>query len=166
VFLWQDEAQYFVVPKFDNYFQQTCRGSRVANVCLTQNILNISDELGEAQPGSKTKSFLGNLAIKIFHQQNEYETCQFAADQIGREYRYIDNFSGSSSGAEQSQFSSGASRQLAHIVEPVTFTRLTKPTAQNPTAHAIVYQPTAFNATKTARNPRGNNYLTVSFIRE
>jgi hypothetical protein len=41
VFLWQDEFQYFVTRR-DNFFQQTCRGSRVAVVCLTQNILNLS----------------------------------------------------------------------------------------------------------------------------
>ena len=57
VFLWQDEFQYFVTRR-DNFFQQTCRGSRVAVVCLTQNILNLAEELGEDQPGSKTKSFL------------------------------------------------------------------------------------------------------------
>ena len=91
VFLWQDEFQYFVTRR-DNFFQQTCRGSRVAVVCLTQNILNLSEELGEDQPGSKTKSFLGNLAIKIFHQQNETETCNYAADQIGKEFRYLPNF--------------------------------------------------------------------------
>src|SRR5580704_5808178 len=73
----QDEFQYFVTRR-DNFFQQTCRGSRVAVVCLTQNILNLSEELGEAQPGSKTKSFLGNLGLKIFLQQNETETCNYA----------------------------------------------------------------------------------------
>ncbi len=91
VFLWQDEFQYFVTRR-DNFFQQTCRGSRVAVVCLTQNILNLSEELGEAQPGSKTKSFCGNLAIKIAHQQNEPDTATFMADIIGKEYRYLDSY--------------------------------------------------------------------------
>jgi hypothetical protein len=166
VFLWQDEFQYFATRR-DNFFQQTCRGSRVAVVCLTQNILNLSEELREVQPGSKTKSFLGNLAIKIFHQQNEHETCQYAADQIGREYRYIDNFSGGSGEGNQSHFSSGASRQLAHIVEPIEFTRLAKPDATSPLAQAIVYQSgKTFNASKTERNPRGSNWLPVFFSRE
>ena len=78
VFLWQDEFQYFVTRR-DNFFQQTCRGSRVAVVCLTQNILNLPKNSARTQPGSKTKSFLGNLAIKIFHQQNDTETCNYAA---------------------------------------------------------------------------------------
>ena len=75
VFLWQDEFQYFVTRR-DNFFQQTCRGSRVAVICLTQNILNLSEELGEDQPGSKTKSFLGNLGLNIFHQQKRHRNLQ------------------------------------------------------------------------------------------
>jgi hypothetical protein len=166
VFLWQDEFQYFVTRR-DNFFQQTCRGSRVAVVCLTQNILNLSEELGEDQPGSKTKSFLGNLAIKIFHQQNETETCNYAADQIGKHYVYLDNFHAGSSGGEQGHTSFGGSQQLVHIVEPVEFTRLIKPDAQNPYAQAIVYQSgKTFNATKTPQNPKGQNYLSVLFSRE
>jgi hypothetical protein len=166
VFLWQDEFQYFVTRR-DNFFQQTCRGSRVAVVCLTQNILNLAEELGEAQPGSKTKSFLGNLAIKIFHQQNDTETCQYAADQIGKEYRYLDSFNASSGEQSHSQSSFGGSRHLAHVVEPIEFTRLIKPDSANPLSQAIVYQSgKTFNASKTQGNPRGTNYLSVFFSRE
>ena len=126
--------------------------------------------MGEAQPGSKTKSFLGNLALKIFHQQNETETCAYAADQIGKEYRYLDNFHmfGASSNGEQAFTPSfGGSQQLVHIVEPLAFTALEKPNRQNPCAQAIVYNSgRTFNATKTARNPKGLNYLSVLFSRE
>jgi hypothetical protein len=159
VFLWQDEFQYFVTRR-DNFFQQTCRGSRVAVVCLTQNILNLSEELGEAQPGSKTKSILGNLTTKIFHQQNETETCNYAADQIGKHYVYLENFHAGTSGGDQSNASFGGSQQLVHIVEPIEFTRLGKPDGQNPYAQAIVYQSgRIFNAGR-------NNYLPVLFSRE
>jgi hypothetical protein len=166
VFLWQDEFQYFVTRR-DNFFQQTCRGSRVAVVCLTQNILNLSEELGEAQPGSKTKSFCGNLAIKIAHQQNEPDTATFMADIIGKEYRYLDSFHAGGADTEKAHTSVGGSQQLVHIIEPVEFTRLLKPDSQNPLAQAIVYQSgKPFNATKTERNPRGRNYLSVHFSRE
>jgi type IV secretory pathway TraG/TraD family ATPase VirD4 len=166
VFLWQDEFQYFVTRR-DNFFQQTCRGSRVAVVCLTQNILNLSEELGEAQPGSKTKSFCGNLAIKIAHQQNEPDTATFMADIIGKEYRYLDSFHAGGADTEKAHTSIGGSQQLVHIIEPVEFTRLLKPDAQNPLAQAIVYQSgKPFNATRTERNPRGRNYLSVHFSRE
>jgi len=166
VFLWQDEFQYFVTRR-DNFFQQTCRGSRVAVVCLTQNILNLSEELGEAQPGSKTKSLLGNLGVKIFHQQNDIETCNYAADQIGREYKYIDSYNASASDMSRAHASVGASRQLAHVVEPIEFTRLIKPDANNPYAEAIVYQSgKIFNASKSPENHEGSNYLHVFFSRD
>ncbi len=165
LFLRQDEMQYFVTRR-DNFFQQTCRGSRVAVVCLTQNILNLSEELGEDQPGSKTKSFLGNLGVKIFHQQNDTETCNYAADQIGREYRYLDNFN-AGAGDNHSHASVGGTRQLAHIVEPIAFTRLLKPDSANPYSQAIVYQSgKPFNASKSEGNPGGCNYLSVFFSQE
>jgi TraM recognition site of TraD and TraG len=166
VFLWQDEFQYFVTRR-DNFFQQTCRGSRVAVVCLTQNILNLSEELGEAQPGSKTKSFLGNLAIKIFHQQNDTETCQYASDQIGKEYRYLDSFNTGANEQNKSHASFGASRQLTHIIEPIEFTRLVKPDSTNPLAQAVVYlSGKTFNASVSGRNPNGSNFLPVFFSRQ
>jgi hypothetical protein len=166
VFLWQDEFQYFVTRR-DNFFQQTCRGSRVAVVCLTQNILNLSEELGEDQPGSKTKSFLGNLGLKIFHQQNETSTCEYAADQIGKRYRYLESYNAGSGDNSHSHTSVGGSQQLMHIVEPIEFTRLIKPDGNNPCAQAIVYQSgQTFNATKTDQNPRGSNYLSVLFSRD
>lgn len=165
LFLWQDEFQYFVTRR-DNFFQQTCRGSRVAVVCLTQNILNLSEELGEDQPGSKTKSFLGNLAIKIFHQQNETETCNYAADQIGKHWVYMSNYSAGGDG-QRTHSNVGGSRQLVHIVEPIEFTRLFKPDSMSPVSQAIVYQSgKVFNATKSGNNPEGRNYLTVFFSRD
>jgi hypothetical protein len=166
VFLWQDEFQYFVTRR-DNFFQQTCRGSRVAVVCLTQNILNLAEELGEAQPGSKTKSFCGNLAVKIAHQQNEPDTANFMADIVGREYRFLESFNAGSGHHQQSHASVGGSQQLVHIVEPIEFTRLVKPDSDNPLAQAIVYvSGKHFNATKTTHNPTGRNYLSVYFSRE
>jgi hypothetical protein len=165
VFLWQDEFQYFVTPKADNLFQTTCRSSRVAVVCLTQNILNLAEVLGQQQPGAKTKSFLANLGTKYFLQQNCPDSCDYAASVIGREYRYMDNYSGGSQAGAQT--SVGGSMQLVHIVEPGEFTRLLKPDGDNPYAEAIVHQSgRIFDATKTAKDPKGKNYLRVLFSRE
>jgi len=165
--LWQDELQYFVAPKWDNFFQQTSRGSRVVVVCLTQNILNLAEELGEGQPGSKTKSFLGNLAIKIFHQQNEFETCSYASDQIGREYKYLDNYHAGAGRGPEMHAGFGASRQLVHVIEPIEFTRLLKPDGKNPYAEAIVYKGgQIFKATVSEQSPEGSNYMRVFFTRE
>jgi hypothetical protein len=166
VFIWADEAQYFLT-KQDTFFQQTCRGSRVVNVMLTQNISNISDEYGESQSGSKTKSLLGNINLKIFHQQNDVDTCLYASDQIGKEYRFVENFtSGSGGDSRQAQTSVGGSMQLTHILEPIEFTRLEKPSSTNPLAAAIVYGGATFNATRTKANPSGRNFLRVHFSRD
>jgi hypothetical protein len=166
IVLFQDEMQYFISRR-DNFFQQTCRGSRIAVLGLTQNILNISEELGEDQPGSKTKSFLGNLGTHIYLQQNESESCNYAADKLGREYRYIDNYNGGGSPDSHPHFSTGGSRHLVHVLEPIEFTRLVKPSGDNPLAQAIVYQSgKTFNATRTKNNPNGRNYLSVFFSRE
>jgi type IV secretory pathway TraG/TraD family ATPase VirD4 len=135
-------------------------------VCLTQNILNLSETLGENQPGSKTKSFLGNLGLKIFLQQNDVETCNYAADQIGKEYRYVDGYS-AGGGHDHNHSSVSGQQQLTHIVEPVEFTRLLKPDSTNPYSEGIVYQSgKAFEATKSATCPQGRNYLRVLFSRE
>lgn len=164
-FLWQDELQYFVVPKWDNFFQQTCRGSRIIVCGLTQNILNISEQLGEDTPGSKTKSFLGNLAIKIFHQQNEIDTATYAADSIGKTYQFKENYGGSS-GGNNGHSNFGATEQLCHILDPIEFSRLIKPSTKNPYAEAIVYASGAhFRATVSDQHPEGLNYLRVAFSR-
>lgn len=166
VLLWQDEFQYFVTRR-DNFFQETCRGSRVAVVCLTQNILAVSEALGETHPGSKTKSLLGNFATKVFLQQNETESCTYAAEQVGKAYRYVQNYNASAGDQGNAHASVGGSHQLAYIVEPVEFTRLAKPDATNPLAESILYQSgRTFNATKTDRNPQGQNFLRVAFTRE
>jgi hypothetical protein len=154
----QDEMQYFIVPKWDNFFQQTCRGSRIANLCLTQNISNISEAFGEEYIGSKTKSFLGNFGTKIFLQQNEIDTCTYAADQIGKHWVYVDSWgAGSNEGHTHTHFT--GNKQLVHIVEPLEFQKLKKPDGQNPLAEAIVYKSgETFKANK--------NYLRVHFSRE
>ncbi len=162
VFLWQDEFQYFVTKR-DNAFQQTCRSARAAVVCLTQNILNLSEELGEPQPGSKTKAFLGNLMLKIFHQQNCSDTNQYAAELIGKRYRYLDSYNADAGGGA----GFGAAQQLVYNVEPIAFSELVKPDAQNPISTAIVYQGgKAFNVTVTSERPQGCNHLTVAFSRD
>lgn len=170
VFLVADECQYFVHRR-DNSFQQTCRGSRVATVYITQNILNLSEELGEHTPGSKTKAFLGNLMLKIFAQQNDPETNNYAADLIGKEWRFVDNFNAGTGNSYQSQqtehTSVGGSRQLVHRIEPTEFSRLTKPTGDQPLAEVIVYcGGKTFNCAVTDRNPEGRNYLRLYFSRD
>jgi hypothetical protein len=91
VFLWQDEFQYFVTRR-DSFLQQTYRASHDAVACLTQNVVNLSEELRGDRAGSKTASFPGNLAMKVFHQWNEVETFNDATDPIGKQYCYLGSF--------------------------------------------------------------------------
>jgi hypothetical protein len=162
VFLWQDEFQYFVTRR-DNAFQQTCRGARAAVVCLTQNILNLAEELGEQQPGSKTKAFLGNLMLKVFYQQNDPDTNTYAAELIGKQYKYLGSFNTDATG----QATTGGAQQLVYNLEPITFSQLVKPGSSNPLSTAMVYQGgKAFNTTVTRENPQGRNCLTVAFSRD
>jgi hypothetical protein len=120
-----------------------------------------------AIPGNRRVNLVQpRYLTKIFHQQNETETCTFASDQIGKHYVFVPNFNSGTSGAELPQTGFGGSKQLVHIIEPLEFTRLVKPDGQNPYAQAIVYQSgKAFNATKTQKNPEGTNYISTFFSR-
>jgi hypothetical protein len=127
-----------------------------------------AEEFGEARPGSRTLGFLGNLSVKIFHAQTDIETCNYAADTLGREYRYLDNYGTTMpSNAGYAQASFGGSKQLVHILEPIEFTRLLKPDSDNPYAEAIVHKGGGiFNISVSERTPEGCNYLRVLFSRE
>ena len=136
--LFQDEFQ-MLMSRQENFFVQVCRSSGIAVVCSDPNdTWNLAEELGESQPGSKTKAFLNNLSIKIAHNSTCPDTCTYMADVIGKEYRYVDNYNASGSNANSSG-SFGGSQQLVHIIEPVEFTRLLKPNSTNPYAEAIVW---------------------------
>ncbi len=67
VFLWADEAQYFLTS-YDHSFQQTCRAARVATVALSQSYSNFVAVLGGGEKGrAEADSLLGNLCTKIVH---------------------------------------------------------------------------------------------------
>jgi hypothetical protein len=162
----QDEFQT-PMSRFENHFVQVCRSSAIAPIFITQLILNLSEEMGESQPGSKTKAFLNNLSVKITHNTTCPDTCQYVADVIGKEYRFLESFNAGSGHNQQSHTSVGGSQQLVHIIEPIEFTRLVKPDSHNPLAQGIVWvSGKRFNATKNAQNPIGRNYLSVYFSRE
>jgi hypothetical protein len=162
----QDEFQT-LFSKFETHFVQVCRYSAIIPLYATQTILNVAEEMGEQQPGPKSKAFLNNLSIKIAHNSAGCpDTCQYLADTIGKEYRYLDGFNAGESGQRAHTGFSGQ-KHLAHIVEPIEFTRLMAPDGENPCAEAIVYRAgKAFEVTKTDANPRGRNYLKVTFTRD
>jgi len=166
-FLFQDEFA-LLMQKDEPHFHMVCRGSAIAPICITPNILNIAaEEFGEDDPGAKTLGFLGLLACKIFHANNETRTNEYAADQIGKEYRYLPNYNSGSNEENHSHTSFGGSKQLVHILQPIELTRLMKPDGDNPLSQAIVYMSgRTFNASKTQEHPQGTSYLSVYFSRE
>jgi hypothetical protein len=161
----QDEFQ-LLTTRFESHFAQTCRGSAIAMLCATQSILNLAEELGETQPGSKTKAFLNNLGLKIAHRTTCFDTASYLSEVVGKEWRYLDNFSsGSGSEGGSSHSSVGGSRQLVPIIDPLVYSQLERPDSDSPYAAAIVYNGgEIFNATKDAQG-RAKNFLKVLFSR-
>ena len=84
VFIWADESQYFVDPKFDSLFQTTARSAFVCSVYLTQNINNYYFSMGTHNSISRTKSLVNNLATKIFHANSDFDTNEFASKIISK----------------------------------------------------------------------------------
>lgn len=83
VFLWADEAQYFV-NSYDAEFQSTCRGSRACTVYLSQSLPTYYARMGGENARDKVHHLLGNFATKIFHSNACPETNEWAAKTIGR----------------------------------------------------------------------------------
>jgi len=154
-FLFQDEGQLFLLGgsgggSRDNAFAQVARASRICTVFITQNILNIAEALGEHYPGARTKALLGNFGIKIFHQQNETETRQYAADLIGKDSRYMKNIS-----VNPMEPGITHGEHLMYKLDPDEFAMLMKPDSINPFAAAVVYQgSTPLPASRASSAPR------------
>lgn len=83
VFLWADEAQYFV-NSYDAEFQSTCRGSRACSVYLSQSLPTYYARMGGDKSHDSVHHLLGNFATKIFHSNACHETNEWAAKTIGR----------------------------------------------------------------------------------
>lgn len=123
VFLWADEAQYFINP-YDQIFLTTARSSRTATVYLSQNISNYLAAMGDKlNSDSQVDSFLGNLASKIFHANSDAKSNFYASKLIGDTIAFQ-----STRGSSHSLFSlniqSNKSMQTAYLpqVQPMEFT--------------------------------------------
>ena len=129
IFLWADEAQFFF-SEYDGLFQSTARSSRCSTVYLTQNIPNFYGILGGSQAKSKVDGFLGNLNTKIFHNNNDPTTNQWAADQIGKTltHRFSSNSGSSSKGfwdiSPTQNHSSGMQQIVDYEIQPSEFMKL------------------------------------------
>ena len=83
VFLYADEAQYFV-NSYDAEFLSTCRGSRVAVVFLSQSLPTYYAKIGGDNARDRAHHLLGNFATRIWHNNACAETNEWAAKTIGR----------------------------------------------------------------------------------
>lgn len=92
VFLWADEAQYFV-NSFDAEFLSTCRGSRACVVFMSQNLPSFYASMGGENARDRVHQLLGNFATKIWCNQSCAETNEWASRIIGRTLQQRGNYS-------------------------------------------------------------------------
>jgi hypothetical protein len=133
VFLWQDEAQHFVLGT-DMMFQSTCRSYRASSVVLTQNISNFYATMGGGQNGQAlVDSLFGNLNTKIFHANGDHITNEWMANMIGRSRQLVANSNSSHHGSNPfsgllgsgpSQTSAGVSEIFEFEIQPSVCTTL------------------------------------------
>jgi hypothetical protein len=121
VFLWADEAQYFV-SNSDLHYQATARSKRACTVYLSQNLPTLYDRVGH----DKANSLLGNLQNKIFHAQGDHVTNTYAADTIART---VTNRSSTNISASGTSF--GTSETVDYTVPPAEFQRLRRGGEEN-----------------------------------
>jgi type IV secretory pathway TraG/TraD family ATPase VirD4 len=143
VFLWADEAQYFV-SRFDAEYQAVARSAGGCTVYLTQNRESLRSVLGD---DDAVDSLLGNLQAKFFCQ-NSSQTNEWAAKLLGERWINVTstNVGQSASADVQNQQgsnqSSGVTRseQRRYFVEPARFTTLRRGgAAHNFQVQCIVY---------------------------
>ena len=92
VFLWADEAQYFI-NGFDGEYLSTCRGSLACTVFLSQSLPTYYASIGGEHARERVQHLLGNFATKIWHSNSCPETNRWAADTIGQVLKRRANFS-------------------------------------------------------------------------
>eukprot|EP01030_Chromulinospumella_sphaerica_P013104 gene13104-12884_t len=98
VFLWADEAQYFV-NAFDTDFQSACRSAKACTVYLTQSLPTYYAKMGGDQAKHRADMLLANFITKVWHNNSCPETNRWAAETIGRSIQRRGTYSeGSSSG--------------------------------------------------------------------
>ncbi|MBO6522545.1 MAG: TraM recognition domain-containing protein [Balneolaceae bacterium] len=118
--LWIDEYQNFCNPKVDSLFQTTARSSWVATVYITQNINNMYFIMGSEQPEAKAKSLLGNLNLKFFASNDNYDTNIWASNMIGQHLVDLESLNIN----EDMRLSKNKQQQMHYRITPDHFTML------------------------------------------
>jgi hypothetical protein len=156
VFLWADEAQYFI-NSYDQIFLTTARSSRTSTVYLTQNISNYLSVMGSGEAKAKVDSLLGNLSTKIFHSNMDAETNEYASRLIGNDLIALESAS-----QQKAKFSLHDGKTLSYAMQflpqvmPKEFTELLRGGEQNNfRVNAIIVSGTVW--------ANGKNYKRVTF---
>lgn len=156
VFLWADEAQFFVT-KYDMLFQQTARSSRAASVYLTQSVVNFRAALDSGDSANISDSLLGTLQTKIFHANACPLTNEYSERLHGAELQSVGNMSLGAGGV-----SGGFQRMMLPILPAVKFSSLRKGgVANNRVVDAYIYQ--AGRIWKGNDGKHNKNWLVTSF---
>lgn len=124
VFLWADEAQFFVTPKEPD-FVQTVREQKACCVYLTQAISNYRHALGAGREAA-VQSFLGIAKTKIFHCNGDPDTNEWAQRVISEDWK-TQASQGHSEGTHSNpgdQHSMNYSRQRQPRISPADFGKL------------------------------------------
>lgn len=136
--LFIDEYQSFCNPVADSLFQATARSSWVACTYITQNINNLFFVMGDSQPEARTKALLGNLNLKIFANNADYTTNEWASDMIGKTFINLESANYDQTGRP----SMTSTKQYHHKIAPDHFTHLKKGRKQNRyKVEAVVFKP-------------------------
>jgi hypothetical protein len=134
VFLFADETQNFLIPKYDAQFQATCRSQRVAVVLAAQNLPSYYCNLANGDKGkSEADALLACLNTHIYHCNTCSVTNQWASARAGQCKQYL--FNGHSGPEEDDAFSlltgtgssstnGGFSESWEAEIQPSEFTRL------------------------------------------
>jgi hypothetical protein len=142
VFLWADEAQYFVTP-YDVTFQQTARSQLAAVVYLTQNLPNYHVAFGERDGRARTDSLMACLQTKVFHANSDVVTNEWAQRLFGQKQGQRRNISDSTStgrtdGSPNQSRGSSMQETLEHRVSADRFAQLQPATKDSP-AQAYIF---------------------------
>jgi hypothetical protein len=86
VFLWADEAQYFVSPN-DEAFLSTCRGSHACVVFMSQNLPSYIARLGRDKTDA-VYGLVGKFSTQVFHSSACSQTNEFASKLLGRNLQW------------------------------------------------------------------------------
>lgn len=114
IFLWSDEGQLFT-SSYDMEFQSTARSSKTSTVFMTQNLPSLYSRIGGQRPEHTVNAMMGNLKTKIFHQNDDRTTNEWATELIGKtsvwraSFGSSDSWSSGTSSGESYGSSEGAS---------------------------------------------------------